>query len=225
MTADRTWETVRDRVIAIASEKPRYGRTPQISLGTDGRFTCTCANTKDPVCAHVAAMFLQGRDRKDFLDRLATTKPRHTIIIPIGLGRAFCKVYLKPLYDEGGSYTGEFAATSELDPDPRAEPMIVGKYEGLLPYIKYIESSIRCLETYRKIASADTTGAVAYINLSCKHKASHNQGTYAHNTANLRPEFKDRDNFILGTVVNLTVHQRCIPCNLVLDGTYDVPDL
>lgn len=224
MSETRTWESVRENAIKKASVHAIGKPAPRISYSDDGQFRCNCAESaKFKLCSHIAAMFLQGRDRRDFLSQFSFAKPRHLVLIPIGLGKAFCKAWLKPLSNVDGGYTGEFAASCELFPD---EQIIVGENEGLLPYIKYVEGALQTTRLYIDLAATTSPASAAnLISGVCSNSKNHTQSIVAANIAGMRPADRERSNFILGTVATIAQHKRCLPCHEAITGVNDIPDL
>lgn len=213
MTTMRSWETAREAAIQKASAISKYGLMPSITLDREGVFSCSCIDfRKHPVCAHIAALFLQDRDRRDFLDKLPPDLTIHKIVIPVGMGRAMIKAWLAPLWDGNGFRTGEFSAVCEFDNEK--DVAIIGANEGLLPYIKYVEGIIRAHKTYAEIDNfGNPATAMALIKILCKRGRDHTIETNSKNVSGLRKESIEYENFLIGTVATLCTKKLCIPCS------------
>ena len=229
ITTDRTWETIRERAILAASPKDssKTGKDPRIDLAEDGKLRCNClATSTTTLCAHVAALFLTGRDRHKILNSLTVKSAAKDlreikIKLPLGLGAFFITVGLRPVYDDSGKMTGDFVAKSMIS---KSEEILVPKDEGLLPVIKYLEDILRSHTLYGLLMEATDAEAVALADGSCSRSSRHVRDTRVRLTAAFRSH-PNKGNMVLANVATLSLYDRCNPCYEVTLGADDVPDV
>lgn len=213
----RTWESVRTNAIRKAGER-RGNRNPTISVTTTGHITCDCIErAKHPMCAHMAALILQGRDRPDILDKFQKfTK----LYVPIGLGKYWYPAEFRPSEQLADFVDVVYTGFQ----DHVYEEMLLGPGEGMLSFIKYVEDYLRTYPEYALMTHWNMQECITYVNQYCVRAAKHTHFNQAMNMQGFR-EHDDRDNFIIATVAALRFDDVCVPCAVNKSGAEDIPDL